>query len=98
MITPKQMEIIRTILREHLNPNKIKVYLFGSRVRGNPRLNSDLDILIHGESLLPFSKMAFLREAFDESNLPYKADLSDFHSLDEAFRSKIASDLLPVVY
>ncbi len=77
-LTEAQLEIINSILKKNLNNStkiKVKIYFFGSRVEGNFRQNSDLDLLIDAEKKLPLSKISSLRGDFEESKLPFKIDL-----------------------
>lgn len=46
--------------------------LFGSRVKGNFRNDSDLDIAVFGAKGLEFSR---IEEALQESNIPYTMDI-----------------------
>ena len=52
-----------------------KIYLFGSRARGDERVHSDIDIAIEGEAL--GSRLSQARFALEESLVPYKIDLVD---------------------
>ena len=37
-------------------------------------------------------KAATLREAFEESDLPYRVDIVDWHAIDEGFRRLIEAE------
>ncbi len=52
-----------------------KIYLFGSRARGDESMHSDIDIAIEGEALS--SRLSQARFALEESLVPYKIDLVD---------------------
>ena len=53
-----------------------KIYLFGSRARGESTPYSDVDIAIKSDGL-DFKELAKIRFAIEESNFPYKVDLVD---------------------
>ena len=53
-----------------------KIYLFGSRARGEATPYSDVDIAIKSDTL-DFKEFAKIRFAIEESNFPYKVDLVD---------------------
>ena len=55
------------------------VFLFGSRVTGLARPDSDLDIAIGGECPLTVSARGELRDALEEIGLEYKVDIIDLH-------------------
>ena len=52
-----------------------KIYLFGSRARGDEGMHSDIDIAIDGDALT--SRLSQARFALEESLVPYKIDLLD---------------------
>lgn len=66
--------IIRNILRAHV-PD-CAVWAFGSRATGRAKQYSDLDFAINGEKPLGIDLVAQLTEVFEESDLPYKVELS----------------------
>lgn len=88
-ITPDNLIIVQNILRTHLSPNAT-VWVFGSRARGTAKQFSDLDLAIDSQGKpLPTATIADLRDAFEESDLPYKVDIIDIHSITESFRNNI---------
>ena len=52
-----------------------KIYLFGSRARGEESMHSDIDIAIDGDAL--GSRLSHARFVLEESLVPYKIDLVD---------------------
>jgi type I restriction enzyme S subunit len=80
---------IQAILRRCV-PTAI-VWAFGSRAQGTARATSDLDLCVDNHQSLSFETLAALRDAFAESNLPYKVDVVDWHSVDPAFQALIQS-------
>ncbi|MDD4863974.1 MAG: nucleotidyltransferase domain-containing protein [Alishewanella agri] len=73
LISEQEWRQVSTIL-QRLLPN-YEVWAFGSRVQGNPKPYSDLDLVIINEQPLPLTQLAELAEAFSESDLPWKVDL-----------------------
>jgi predicted nucleotidyltransferase len=69
----------------------IEVWAFGSRVGGQVKPYSDLDLAIINEAPLSLQLLGRLKDAFSESNLPYRVDIIDWASTDDAFRSVIAA-------
>jgi type I restriction enzyme S subunit len=84
-------ELVLGILAAHLPPGSA-VWVFGSRARGDARPLSDLDLAIDAGRQLTLDETAILREAFSESDLPYRVDLVDWRSIDEGFRRLIATE------
>lgn len=68
----------------------VEVRVFGSRVLGTAKRSSDLDLVVAGASRLDWKTMARLKAAFEESDLPFRVDLLDWHAIPEHFRSTIA--------
>ena len=75
-------------LLAHYVPD-IDVWAFGSRVQGNPKPHSDLDLALVSERPLPINVLAQLSHAFEESDLPIRVDLVELHKVDPAFRAVI---------
>ena len=71
-----------------------KIFAFGSRVSGTPMKYSDLDICIDDGSPLKLSQWSLLDEAFDESDLPIKIDISDYHRITKDFRRLIEKNCI----
>lgn len=51
-----------------------KVWIYGSRAKGNFRKGSDIDLCIQGH--LDLTQLLNLRSELDDLNLPYQIDLS----------------------
>ena len=66
-----------------------EVWAFGSRVAGTAQNHSDLDLAIVSETKLGPLAMVRLKLAFEESNIPFRVDVLDWHDLDEEFRKVI---------
>jgi predicted nucleotidyltransferase len=90
-IAEDHARIVRDILRAHL-PASAWVRVFGSRATERARRYSDLDLAIDAGRRLTSDKATTLREAFEQSDLPYRVDLVDGHAIDERFRHLIAAE------
>ena len=85
-ITADQRRIVLHLVRAHL-PD-VDVWAYGSRVNGNARPHSDLDIVAFtapGQN----ERVADLRHAFEESDLPFAIDLFAWDDLPESFHRHI---------
>ena len=89
--------MLLSLLDAHL-PSGGKVWVFGSRATGRARRYSDLDLAIDAGRPLSLDEAALLREAFDESDLPYRVDIVDWHTIDDRFRRLIAAERVPLVH
>ena len=65
----------------------LELIFFGSRVAGNERRNSDLDVAVDAGRPLTLAELSRLREAFEESHLSVRVDLSDVRALRPEFRA-----------
>jgi predicted nucleotidyltransferase len=90
-VSPEHRRIVLDLAAEHL-PQGGKVWVFGSRATGRARRYSDLDLAIDAGRRLTLAEAAMLREAFEESDLPYRVDIVDWHAIDERFRRFIATE------
>lgn len=86
-ISARHLELVRDILQAHV-PGR-EVWAFGSRAKKTAKQYSDLDIVMLGEERLDIHLAAELREAFQESALPFKVDIVDWAATDEGFRKII---------
>ena len=81
---------MRRILELHIPT--YPVWAFGSRVTGQARTYSDLDLVIMTETPLTLADKADLTAAFDEANLVFKVDLVDWAMISPEFRAIIEKD------
>ncbi|MCF6180110.1 MAG: nucleotidyltransferase domain-containing protein [Geopsychrobacter sp.] len=87
-LEPQELKQVRTLLKTHL-PN-LEVRAFGSRVHGeNLKPFSDLDLVIMNEKPQDPLCIAELREAFSESNLPFRVDILEWATISLNFRKRI---------
>lgn len=78
VLEPEQFLEVQSILRAHL-PTDTSIVAYGSRVvaphtPSRVKPFSDLDLALQGKPL-SLAIMSTLREAFSESNLPFRTDI-----------------------
>lgn len=83
----QRLQMIKELLRDF--EGKYEFWIYGSRVRGNARKYSDVDLLVRGTSKVDFTTMERLKDSFSESDLPQIVDIHDWHEMSEAMRSEI---------
>lgn len=91
-ITNAERIEIDSILKPY--KDRYKFYCYGSRVKGNFRPLSDLDIMIKGEKKVDINDIETLKTLFDNSNLFYVVNLVDFYNLSDTFYNIIKKDLI----
>ncbi len=84
---PLDLETIRAIV-ERFVPG-VEIWAFGSRVTGTAGKHSDLDIVLLTSEPLDIGLLADLKEAFSESELPFRVDVADWAATDAKFREII---------
>ena len=89
-IRPDHLGILQDILHEIL-PVGTKVWVFGSRVNWTTKDSSDLDLALEGESKLSHKVLGALKDAFEDSSLPYTVDVVDLHRINDSFKQIVES-------
>jgi predicted nucleotidyltransferase len=93
-IAETHLAIIKNIL--HLEIPDGEVRAFGSRLTEEARPYSDLDLVIISKKKLERKTMIRLKEAFEESSLPFRVDLLDWHRLSDNFKKIIQKKYLVI--
>ena len=88
-ITAAERETILALLQQHL-PRTV-AWVYGSRVTGASTPKSDLDLVVFATPEQR-RQVGELREAFEESNLPFRVDLFVWDDVPESFREGIDTD------
>ena len=82
---------LRGFLKDFFQGKKVKIYLFGSRARGNYTERSDVDIGVLSDEDVSL-ELAFLREIIENSNLPQTVDIVDLNAVDSEFKEQILKE------
>lgn len=93
-ILPKQWKVVQAILQLHI-PN-YEVWAFGSRVKQTAKPYSDLDLAVITDQPLALGVLAALREAFSESDLPWKVDILDWATASVEFKNLVRQERILV--
>jgi uncharacterized protein len=88
-ITSQHKETLQSLLGRYL-PG-VEVWAYGSRIKGTARPASDLDLAAFAapDQALRVSE---LKEAFQESNLPFRVDLFVWDDVPEKFKQTIEAE------
>ncbi len=89
-LNPNHLATVEAILVEHVPECEVRA--FGSRAAWTARDYSDLDLAIVGQRPLDWRTLGRLKEAFEESSLPMRVDVLDWHTISESFREVIQRD------
>ena len=88
------LNAVIALLARHVPDREIRV--MGSRVTGRAKPFSDLDLVVMGDEPLNLRTRGQLREAFDDSDLPFTVDIVEWASASAAFRGIIEAQARPL--
>ena len=93
-LNPSYLATVERILAEHVPECEVRA--FGSRATWTAKDYSDLDLAVVGKGPLDRITLGRLKESFEESNLPMRVDVLDWHSISESFQREIGQDYVVV--
>lgn len=85
-------ELVRRIVTEALRGRPVRIFLFGSRARGDASVASDFDVAILPEEPLSRDVLSRIRESLEESCLPVTVDLVDLTDAPAALRAQVLEE------
>ncbi len=86
-LAPHHLEKVRRILGKHVPHCEVRA--FGSRVNWTAKNYSDLDLAVVGSGTLSDDTLRRLKEAFQESDLPFRVDVLDWRTVSLEFQKVI---------
>ena len=89
-LNPNHLGKVKAILAEHVPECEVRA--FGSRATWTAKDYSDLDLAVVGEGPLDWRTLDRLKEAFEESDLPMRVDVLDWHAISDSFRKVVERD------
>jgi len=97
----KYLNMLKEIIFSIVDTKKVMVFLFGSRVSGRHSLSADADIglladekLLLADEKLPANLYHKIRNAIDESIIPWEVDVIDFTRADQTFKEETLKDIV----
>ena len=91
-LSPRHLATVKSILAEHVPECEVRAY--GSRATWTARDYSDVDLAVVGKGPLDREVIADLKEAFQDSDLPMRVDVLDWHGVSEEFRDAIKAEMV----
>ena len=86
-VNPNHLETVTRILAGQVPECEVRA--FGSRVTWTAKDYSDLDLAVVGDRALDSDALRLLKEAFEESDLPFRVDVLDWYAISPAFQKVI---------
>ncbi|MBC8017222.1 MAG: nucleotidyltransferase domain-containing protein [Verrucomicrobia bacterium] len=93
-LNPRDWSEVQLILKRFVP--EYTVWAFGSRATGTAKPYSDLDLAILTDQPLSIERMATIKDAFDESDLPIRVDVVDWAVTSASFREIIKQNYVVV--
>lgn len=95
-ISEKNLDIVLDIIKD-LVPNS-EVRVFGLRYKGNAKPYSDLDLVIVSKEQLDWKIIPELKEAFQESDLPFRVNVLDQSNIENSFKTIILNSGYEIIF
>ena len=94
VMTRRAHDTLMSLLKRHLPDTT--VWAYGSRVKGSARAQSDLDLVAFASPEQRLS-VFYLKEALEESNLPFRVDLLIWDDIPASFHREIERDYVTLL-
>jgi uncharacterized protein len=91
-LSPQDYEVFEALVLRPLKAQGAHVWIFGSRVRGDHKEFSDVDILFEKTKDFPPGFLFELKDAIENSNFPFKLDLVDRSELASSYTESVERD------
>jgi len=89
------LNAVRRIILDGLKGHKAKVVLYGSTARGEASKTSDIDVAVAPLKPLPPGVLSAIREALEESLVPYPVELIDLSQVSPDWSEQIQKQGIP---
>lgn len=86
-VAPSYLKMILDILQKHIPGYEVRA--FGSRITGTAKKYSDLDLVVVGKTKIAKKIFYSLKDEFEESDLPFRVEIMDWHAISNDFREII---------
>jgi predicted nucleotidyltransferase len=93
-VSPEVLQGVLSIIDRYAPECEVRA--FGSRVKGTPKTYSDLDLALVGDKKLTDQVMYSLKEAFEESDIPFRVDFLDWNAISHEFQNVIKKEYVVI--
>lgn len=84
----KYLDLLKDLVLSQVDTDKVKVFLFGSRALPNYPSRADADIGLDADEPIPSEVYHKIRNAVEDSMIPWDVDIVDFTRVDPQFRKE----------
>jgi predicted nucleotidyltransferase len=95
-LSPADYQLLQELAILPLKQQGARVWVFGSRARGDHRAFSDIDLLYSLKNELPEGTLAKIILDLEESHLPIKVDLVRDTEMAQSYRENVNRDKLEI--
>ena len=95
-ISSENLKIVLDILKDFVPDYEVRV--FGSRYKHTAKKYSDLDLAIAANNETYWEIIPDLKDAFQESDLPFRVDVIDWNRTEESFKEAILKSGYEVIF
>lgn len=95
-LSKEDYSLLKSLLFDPLKEKSAKLWVFGSRARGDHKPFSDVDVLYSASTKLPLGFISEIKESLEESRLPIKVDLVSVEDLAESYRESVERDKIEI--
>lgn len=91
-LTREQFDFINTEVIQPIQKQGGRVFVYGSRARGDYKKFSDLDLMVESQSKIP---LGAIQEKLETGNFPLKVDLVWYGDFAESYKPGYQKDKAP---
>ena len=90
----KYIQKLKNIVIEFLKDDNVKIFIFGSRARGEGQPYSDIDIGIMPKDAFNQKKIVLLKENIKKLNIPFKVEIVNFLEVSDDFKKEALKEVI----
>lgn len=96
-LSENEFNLLKKLALDPLKQSGAKVWVFGSRSRGDHKKFSDIDLLFDFMDVAPPKGLLFeIKDSLENSNLSYKVDLVNKKEIAQSYYDNIQKDCQPI--
>ena len=89
----EHIDFLKNTFKNYIKDESAKIYIFGSRAKGNYKKFSDVDIAVDCQSF-DDDLRAKIQLAFENSLFPYEVDIVDLNNIKKSFMDLIKDSMV----
>ena len=88
----RNLDLLKEVILSYLGNEDLKIFLFGSRARGDNTVMADVDVGILPKGEFDRRILPLLKEMIENLNIPYKVDIVDFTTISDEFKKDVLKE------